>query len=556
MYKRNGFVLGIVGSLAMLSFIIGVWNGINIKPRRRPNTLGFKKADDTPIRNIQYQLQNRNSRGLRISPNNEFGNDEKEKSSSEDNNYLKTEFIDIPKIVPNKKVKTIHKTTGRKFGKQKISTIPALPRTPYPAPLFSFKAMALPKSSLKYPFTYAKNLIKFRLALEFGNGTDLHQTTTKTKLPLQGVVDRIKSKPIYVNLGERSKDVFNIGETIHPNKARHILIATTWRSGSTFLGDLLNRYPGTFYSFEPLHYIDHKQGTLKDITSEMQLEFVKLVAQVFKCKPESGYFIHANKPENRFLFRHNFRLWNVCENLLMAGSACFMPELYLKTCPIFPIRVIKTVRLRVQETEKLLLDPQLGKTLKIVVLVRDPRGVMNSRSSMDWCKLRTCSDPLTVCKDLQSDVLAAFELKKKYPDHIHLIRYEDLSMDPFETVDNLLQFLDLSPNKLIENYIEEHTQTSRDATSSSTSTSNMDTTMKDGKAMQVRSLPYSTSRNSKATAFLWKKKMKNKDILKVQRVCKKPMRMLGYNPMTNIVGNKDDDDFPLIVKSSEELWSN
>ena len=58
MYKRNGFVLGIVGTLAMLSFIIGVWNGIHIKPLRRPNTLGYKKEVD-----IQYQMQNRNSRG-------------------------------------------------------------------------------------------------------------------------------------------------------------------------------------------------------------------------------------------------------------------------------------------------------------------------------------------------------------------------------------------------------------------------------------------------------------------------------------------------------------
>ena len=33
---------------------------------------------------------------------------------------------------------------------------------------------------------------------------------------------------------------------------RRILILTTWRSGSTFLGELLSMIPGTFYSFEPL----------------------------------------------------------------------------------------------------------------------------------------------------------------------------------------------------------------------------------------------------------------------------------------------------------------
>jgi hypothetical protein len=30
------------------------------------------------------------------------------------------------------------------------------------------------------------------------------------------------------------------------------LIITTWRSGSTFLGDVLNSHPGNYYHYEPL----------------------------------------------------------------------------------------------------------------------------------------------------------------------------------------------------------------------------------------------------------------------------------------------------------------
>ena len=102
--------------------------------------------------------------------------------------------------------------------------------------------------------------------------------------------------------------------------------------------------------------------------------------------------------------------------------------------------------------------------------------------------------------------------------------------------------------------MEGHTQTSREGTLSTTTKSAYSTSKK-LKPMQDNSLPYSTSRNSKVTAFLWKKKMKSKDILKVQKVCKKPMRMLGYNPMTDIIGSRDDDDFPIIVKSSQEILS-
>ena len=135
-----------------------------------------------------------------------------------------------------------------------------------------------------------------------------------------------------------------------------------------------------------------------------------------------------------------------------------------------------------------------------------------------------------------------------------MIRYEDMSVDPFGTTDKLLDFLDFAPNDLIEKFLEEHTKTVRSTTISST-IHNVDTTTKENNSKESKSNAYSTSRNSKATAFKWKKKMKSKDILKVQRVCKKPMRMLGYNPMPNIIENKNDDNFPLIVKTAEELWS-
>ena len=40
-------------------------------------------------------------------------------------------------------------------------------------------------------------------------------------------------------------------------QVRNLLVATSWRSGSSFLGELLNQVPGTFYYFEPLHYYSY-----------------------------------------------------------------------------------------------------------------------------------------------------------------------------------------------------------------------------------------------------------------------------------------------------------
>ena len=53
-------------------------------------------------------------------------------------------------------------------------------------------------------------------------------------------------------------------------------------------------------------------------------------------------------------------------------EACFSEDYLNRVCPRFPLRLIKTVRLRVQKTRMLLEN--LPNT-KILVLVRDPRAV-------------------------------------------------------------------------------------------------------------------------------------------------------------------------------------
>ena len=63
-----------------------------------------------------------------------------------------------------------------------------------------------------------------------------------------------------------------------------------------------------------------------------------------------------------------------------------------------------------------------------------------------------------------------------------------------------------------------------------------------------------TARNSTATAFNWRTEMKDKDVSDIQRLCHNPLRMLGYNVMTNIRQNIYDNQFPLIAKTSKEIW--
>ena len=109
----------------------------------------------------------------------------------------------------------------------------------------------------------------------------------------------------------------------------------------------------------------------------------------------------------------------------------FIPKIDLKgrltkkvaSCKtLISTRLIKTVRLRMTLVEELLRDADLS--LKVIFLVRDPRGVMNSRDSMDWCSdSSACGSVDVMCKDLYSDVRYANELNEKYPNRLLLVRY-------------------------------------------------------------------------------------------------------------------------------------
>lgn len=55
--------------------------------------------------------------------------------------------------------------------------------------------------------------------------------------------------------------------------------------------------------------------------------------------------------------------------------------------------------------------------LRILLLVRDPRGTMQSRRHRDWCPGNPdCDDPALLCADLANDYYAAVQLSQKYPD--------------------------------------------------------------------------------------------------------------------------------------------
>ena len=66
-----------------------------------------------------------------------------------------------------------------------------------------------------------------------------------------------------------------------------------------------------------------------------------------------------------------------------------------------------------------------------------------------------------LCEATYADISLATVLAEKYPSNVYVQRYEDFVMDPYKTLDDLLNFLELPPEPAMDIYLETHTGKSR-----------------------------------------------------------------------------------------------
>ena len=181
---------------------------------------------------------------------------------------------------------------------------------------------------------------------------------------------------------------------------------------------------------------------------------------------------------------------------------CRRPAFIRESCKRFPVLAAKVVRLRLMHIKTLLDDPEL-KQMKVIYLVRDPRGTLTSLAKNFGCSSDGCAEPREHCEKISSD-LDAFEMFNKLnPGRLYLVKYESLVQDSQRTFRELFHFAGLSYLPYISKTIKEHTST-------------LDTN------------PYSTFRNSTDSVDKWKRQLTPKFIERAQRACSKVIEKLDY----------------------------
>lgn len=284
--------------------------------------------------------------------------------------------------------------------------------------------------------------------------------------------------------------------TPEPPKIRHppnvLLLSSMGRSGSSFLGGLLNSQPGAFYIFEPLHRLEAWR-LVSDVMARQTFK------QIVKCN-FTGTLLDGLASEPDFAIRTPSAY--SCR-LTKKNQTCFDAKKLKTACNKLPIKIIKTIRTRVAWLEPLLRDPEAN--LMVIHLVRDPRPSIISAIEREWN-----IKPERKCKELEDDLISGLQLDKALPGRYMTVRYEDLCEDPYKMARIIFSFLGYKKLPLSTlSFLEKSTAKS------------------DGKT-------YGIQRDTTKQQQKWRQEITEEQLQGIEKACASTIASVGFNLFADI----------------------
>ncbi|KAM8977454.1 carbohydrate sulfotransferase 7 [Pelodytes ibericus] len=337
----------------------------------------------------------------------------------------------------------------------------------------------------------------------------------------------------------------------------HVYLHATWRSGSSFLGELFNQHPQVFYLYEPAWHM--WQSLYPGDAQSLQGALRDLLRSLFRCDFSALELYHSGNLTTAGLFGGRSNKVICSMPFCQAGGprdkiGLVEPGVCEKNCPArtlrdlekecrrYPVVVIKDVRLmEVSVLRPLLKDPDLN--LHIVQLFRDPRAVHNSRlrskrsllrESLQVLRSRLRSgDPALKAQQQQqlhqggADYLLSGALEVICEAWLHdlmlirgsgptwlrkrhlRLRYEDLVLRPREELGRILHFVGLASVAQLEEFVMNMT---RGPTYSS-------------------DRPFLVSaRDAREAVGAWRERLSREQVRRVEEACGAAMSVLSYRP--------------------------
>ncbi|CAN0233058.1 unnamed protein product [Lampetra fluviatilis] len=321
------------------------------------------------------------------------------------------------------------------------------------------------------------------------------------------------------------------------------LILSSWRSGSSFLGQVFNQHPEVFYLMEPLKHV----WTAVPTSGERALRGATrdLLRSLCACDETALEFYIA--PPRRlgslFLFHHSAALCRLPACSAATAANASGAHGCLQRCSAAPFAgigracersrhaVVKSVRLfDGRALRPLVADP--GVRLRIIHLVRDPRAVLASRRKLSRVSLeeddravlgradagrpsRDVDVMEAICRS-NDDVAAAAEGDRRegrtpgvdggLSGAYMAVRYEDLVSEPARMTREMFRFAGIELPDAVAAWVEVMTHGQRDGAGE----------------FDVVSL------QSPAVARKWRRSLPFEEARAVQSACRAAMRRFRY----------------------------
>ncbi|KAM9470946.1 carbohydrate sulfotransferase 6 isoform 1-T2 [Clarias gariepinus] len=334
-----------------------------------------------------------------------------------------------------------------------------------------------------------------------------------------------------------------------PGGKVHVLLVSSWRSGSSFMGQVFNHHPSVFYLMEPAW---HVWGCLqRPGARSLRMAVRDLIHRVFLCDLSvlDAYLPIQHNVSDLFMWSHSQALCSppacpppfhshTTPQITDCAKQCNVAGLERAeaACHTYTHVVLKEVRFfELESLFPLLRDPSIN--LRILHLVRDPRAVFRSREQAAAALQRDATivlDGKAASSDTQTRVMQEIcrshiriydTAVKKAPDFLQgrykLVRYEDVVRDPLTEIQRMYDFVGLEMTEALQEWIHNITHGKGKGTPS--------------EAFKI------TKRNASEVSQAWRTSLTFSKVQQVQEVCRSAMSLLGYRLLNTEAEQKQLD---------------
>lgn len=323
-------------------------------------------------------------------------------------------------------------------------------------------------------------------------------------------------------------------------KQTHILVLSTWRSGSSLFGQIFGQHPDVFYLIEPCWHIWY---SLRGVgATGMQPSCRDMLRSIYQCDTSIYNYYFLPPPPKTGQTISSIFMYQVSRSLCsppacnaFAAGTITDEKVCHKNCSNRPFEavslacqaskhiVLKEVRLMdLEPLEPLVSDPNID--LRIVHLVRDPRAVAFSRMNaaynfrrdngivMNKSGTNVNDDKEQVlevlCKSIERmhSVVREENMPSWLKGHYMLVRYEDFVRNTEGTLTRMFKFSGIPENVNTSQWV-----------------------MKITHGKRVSGKPFGiVEKNAMVISQKWRQNLPFDRVLSIQKICGGMMKAYGY----------------------------